>query len=148
MHRSDSNLLYERQGSQEQEESERPVQRWNNERKIFKSLSDVENPSYQHELCADRGLDDGQPHMRVSDIVRLQNRGFEIDHCREANIEIGRKDDELPQFFACFLAQRRFGFYSAFRNCIRLRVFDHRESPLALKQATLSDSRFFRHPAA
>jgi hypothetical protein len=81
-------------------------------------------------------------------LCACKNRGFEIDHCREANIEIGSKDDELPQFFACFLAQRRFGFYSAFRNCVRLIVFGHHEPPLALKQATLSDSDLFRYPAA
>jgi len=46
VHRSDSNLLYERQGSQEQEESERPVQRWNNEWMIFESLSNMENTSH------------------------------------------------------------------------------------------------------
>src|SRR6202142_1375140 len=147
MNRPDNDLLDERQDCQEQEENERPVQRWNDEWKMFESLSHVKNTSHQHELCADGGLDDCQAHMSVSDIVRLQNRSFEIDHCREANVEIGRKDDELPQFFACFLAKRRFGFYLAFRNCIRLIVFGHREPPLALKQATLSDSHFFRYPA-
>ena len=127
MNRPDNDLLDERQDGQEQEENQRPVQRWNDKWKLPESFSDVENTSHQHELGANGCLDYCKAQMRVSDTVRLQNRSFEIDHCREANIEIGRQDDEFPQFFACFIAERRFGFYLTFCCCIQLRVFGHRE---------------------
>ena len=95
MDRSNHDFLDERQDSQEQEEDERPEQRWNNERKIFNSPSKVEDTSHQHKLCAESGLYYGKTQRSVSDSVRLKNRSFEIDNRREANIEVGCEDDKL-----------------------------------------------------
>jgi hypothetical protein len=126
--RSYRNLFNERQDNQKQEEEERPVQRWNNEWKMFESLSNVEGTSHQHELCAERGLDDCHAQSGVGDIIRLQNGNFEIDQRREADVEVGSKDDELPEFLAGFFAERGFRLINALRCCFRLWESRHRES--------------------
>ena len=97
-------FLDESQDNQEQEKDERPVQRRNNERKILESFSNVQSTSHQHELRAKSGLDDRQAQRSVGNSLGLQDRRLEIDYRREANVEIGCKYDEFPQFFGCFFA--------------------------------------------
>jgi hypothetical protein len=90
------NLLDQRQHSQKQEEDERLVQRWNDEREIFVSLANVKDASHQHELCAESGLDDSQAQVSVRDTLRLQNCRFEVDYCREAYVEVDRIGSPAP----------------------------------------------------
>jgi hypothetical protein len=105
------------------------VQRWNDERQISEPLSDLDGPSYQHEFCTERGLDDGKAQVIIRDTLRPENRSFEEDHGRKANVKIDRKDGELDQFFVDFLAERGFGFSPAFRavsECRDRAIMKHR----------------------
>src|ERR1700728_4596448 len=109
MNLPESDLLDDRQDCQEQEKRERSVQRRNDEWKISSPFSNVESSSQQHKLGTEGSLDDCQAQMSVSDALRLQHRGFEIDHRRKANIEVRREYDEFLHFIDYLFVKRCFG---------------------------------------
>src|ERR1700730_15814631 len=97
---------------------------------MFEALTNMQGASHQHDFCADCGLDYRDAQRCVSDTLRLCNRYLERDHCRETDVEVGSKDNELPQFLAGFFAERGFRLRNALRCCFRLWESRHREPPI------------------
>src|SRR5262249_9896526 len=118
---ADGQLLQHGQHDQQSEEDKRPVQRGPDESFFLVPLTEMKHVSYAEEFGTNQSLDGGETEGSKDDALRLKDGSLQIGEGREADIKIGRDNQEFLQLVGCSFTDRYF-------CCSTIHVSLHRRS--------------------